>query len=100
MITSIRILITNGNNKKEYYIHYDKKVIYINGSYKEIKEEAIQNILRFFLTWEETNVSPSIIDGEEYLVEIVSSNNKNKYYGKGKFPKNYWNFKKYLEELI
>lgn len=74
--------------------------IKINNNYYKIKDiEKIKNILRIIRTWKTSYYSNKILDGEEYMINIVTKDSNTFYQGKGVFPKNYLKLKQIVGDI-
>ena len=100
MINNIKILIDNYGKKEEYFINCVENFMYINGLMKKIDIDIINDLLRFFITWNNENMVSNIIDGEEASIEIDDGNEIKNFYWKGRYPENYSDFKLFLRRLV
>lgn len=83
------------------YLDDEDKVFTINGiNCKMDKEEFKNRLLDIVLFWDEKMIAKGVIDGEEYSVKIKKENNVIEFKGYGKYPENYKDFIKLIEEVI
>jgi len=99
MITKIRVLIIDNTYQKEYIIDPQNNTISTKDIIKQIDPETINNIIRMISTWKEEYKSDSIIDGEEFYIEIITDIDTTTLHGKGSYPSNYANFKTLIGAL-
>lgn len=71
----------------------------LNG--KKIKldiDKFASKVLSIVSSWEKRMVNEFIMDGQEYKVKIEKEDKTYEYYGKNKYPENFREFSKLLQE--
>lgn len=99
MIEVIKINIVNDFICNDYLINVkDLCCIYNNNKIKYITLEKINELLSIIKLWDNEYLG-NIIDGEEFLIEVVNHHEKTIFHGKGKYPVNYDLFKEWIRSL-
>lgn len=71
--------------------------IKINNDYYIIKDRVqIEKILRIIRTWPKRLYSNHILDGEDYMINVVEKHSNTLYQGQGLFPKHYFKLKQII----
>ena len=69
------------------------------GKIKEIDEEKIDELIRILRSWKKEINNTNVVDGDEYVVRIFSGDLVDEYNDKLKYPDNYHEFKKWLDDV-
>lgn len=78
---------------------YDDKM-FINGQQKQVDcENFLRRLFCIITPWEKQLVNYGVLDGESYSVKITEGDDITEYIGKNKFPKNYREFVKLINEV-
>lgn len=99
MVTNVNILFDYNTSQKSYSIDVEKQIVCIDGNLKKIEKEKIDEILSIFIYWKDPKEKNSILDAEEYFIEIISDKGIERFNGRGVYPKEYAGLKKMLGEL-
>ena len=95
------VKIVNLNEVIDIYADDKLKVIKFNN--KDINfdaEKFVGEVSFITYNWKEENFNNNILDGERYLIKIVSNDNQErKIVGKNSFPENYAKLKQLIEEV-
>lgn len=67
-----------------------------NSFYHITDQDKTNNIIRIIRSWPINSYSSNLIDGDEYLIKVVTKNSCTEYKGKGEYPKGY----KVLKDII
>ena len=75
--------------------------LWVNDELKNIDVECfLRRLFCIVATWKNTLIDLSIVDGESYEVFIDDGQNNAKYVGKSRYPKNYNEFIKLIDEVM
>lgn len=86
-------------NKRELMISVNNKKIICGNKIKEIDEEKIDELIRILRSWKKEINNTNVVDGDEYVVRIISGDLVDEYNDKLKYPDNYHEFKKWLDDV-
>ena len=67
---------------------------------KQIQDSILLEIVKCISSWKESYVNDRIIDGATYTIKIKSNNGMKTYIFKNKYPENFSDFLKALQEVI
>ena len=98
-MNSIEIYIENLKNTLSVNIDLDNNIIFVNGIKKSITNEKIESLFRIIREWENNYNNNNTIDGENFSIKIITTNNVNVITGNGDYPKNYIEFKNWIGEF-
>lgn len=85
-------------NNKEILIDLDKKIKVCNEKISSIDSDMIDILMRILRSWKNDN-NNKIIDGDKYLVRIVNDLEIYEYSDKLKYPSNYNEFRKWVDDV-
>jgi len=80
-------------------VNLDEKNILINDKSCRINISDIENLFRIIRGWDNYYIDNNLIDAEEFFVNIFSSDNIEYIYGKGKYPENFNELKRWVEVM-
>ena len=89
----------SGLNPVDVVVFPKENKCIINGVEKMLPEYQINALLRIFIYWKSEYGSLNIIDAEEFNINIISSGNTSTYHGKGIFPNNYNELRKWIGDI-
>lgn len=98
-MNSIQIDIKSYGNHINIYIDTKKNIIRINDIEKELKEEKIDNLIKIIRLWKSNYHNSKIIDGESFLIKIVTDEGIDIIKGQGEYPHNYVLLKDWISEI-
>lgn len=97
---SIEIYINNIGQNINILIDVKNNNLTLNDKLLEITKEQINDLLRIIRTWnnvyEKHNKN---IDSESFLIKIIEENNIDTIEGKGTYPKNYHELKRWIGDI-
>ena len=86
-------------NERELMISVNNKKMISGNKIKEIDEEKIDELIRILRSWKKEINNTNVVDGDEYVVRIISGDLVDEYNDKLKYPDNYHEFKKWLDDV-
>ena len=86
-------------NKRELMISVRHHQMICRNKIKEIDEEKIDELIRILRSWKKEINNTNVVDGDEYVVRIISGDLVDEYNDKLKYPDNYHEFKKWLDDV-
>lgn len=95
MINNIIITI----NDQIILIDYHNDTITINNIVKNITKADVDNLLRIIRLWDNKYINDSIIDGEQFKIEINTNIGTDVIEGKGAYPSNYSSLKAWINDI-
>lgn len=95
----IEITVTNLSNERFIYIDVKNQIVKFNNKEKKIEENFIDELIRIIRCWDNEYYGNNIIDSEKFLIKIITDNSTDIIKGNGKYPENYYVFKKLIGEL-
>ena len=98
-MSSIEIYIKNLNNQLNININLSENKIKINSKEKNVTNVQIDNLFRIIRTWNKNYYKDNTIDEEKFIIKIVTDNEIDIINGKGSYPENYNEFKKWIGEF-
>ena len=86
-------------NERELMISVNNKKMICGNKIKEIDEEKIDELIRILRSWKKEINNTNVVDGDEYVVRIISGDLVDTYNDRLKYPDNYHEFKKWLDDV-
>ena len=86
-------------NERELMISVNNKKMICGNKINEIDEEKIDELIRILRSWKKEINNTNVVDGDEYVVRIISGDLVDEYNDKLKYPDNYHEFKKWLDDV-
>ena len=96
---SIEIFINNLWQHRDLFIDVKNNIVKINNNEKKIDPLLIEQLIRTIRTWDSEYYNSKIIDAEEFIIKVKTSDGTDIIKGKGSYPKNYNTFKEIIGEL-
>ena len=90
MIQTIEIIVRSGIQQTiNALVVYPKNICYINNKKYQVTDAFMEELIQTICLWKPEYGTDEMMDSEEFLVKVKSTDGVEQFHGKGIFPHNY-----------
>lgn len=98
-VDRIEIAIENMGQSLYVIIDVSNNTLKVNHVEKEILASSIERLLKMICLWKNEYRGYQAIDSERFEIRVFCGDREDRFHGKGSYPPNYIEFRKWLGEL-